>query len=289
MRLGIHVSIAGGMAKMAQTALDLGCEAVQIFSRSPRGGKAKEFSEPDVAQMKAIFKENDIWPVVVHVPYFLNLASSDPEKVGYSRDVLVEDLYRAQVLGAKYLVTHLGHKGKDEAPDSIEPLTRVVLSLENVLSRYSGPVKILLENTAGQGQEIGASFEALASIMAALPKDRVGACLDTCHAFAAGYDLRTKDSVDSMLDLFDATIGLSNLGAVHLNDCKSELGRHLDRHEMIGSGCIGEEGIEALINNPRLPRDLPGLLETPFDSLAAAKSSVETVKNLRARHAGSQH
>ncbi len=271
---------------MAQNAVDLGCEAVQIFSRSPRGGKAKEFSEPDVAEMKAIFKERDIWPVVVHVPYFLNLASSDADKLGYSKDVLVEDLNRAETLGARYLVTHLGHKGKEETLDSVEPLTRVVLSLEDVLSRYSGPVKILLENTAGQGQEVGTSLEALASILASLPKDRVGACLDTCHAFAAGYDLRTPEDVDSVLDLFDGTIGLSNLGAVHLNDCKSELGGHLDRHERIGLGRIGTPGLAALINSSKLPPDLPGLLETPFDTPDVAKASVEAVKNLRAPHAG---
>ena len=274
------------MAKMAQRAVDLGCEAVQIFSRSPRGGNARELSEPDVAQMKAIFEASDIWPLVVHVPYFLNLASSDPDKVGYSRDVLVEDLNRAEMLGARYVITHLGHKAKDEAADSVEPLDRVVSSLEDVLGRYAGPVKILLENTAGQGQEIGTSFEDFAAILASLPEDRVGACLDTCHAFAGGYDLRTPEGVGSVLTRFDETVGLSNLGALHLNDCKSELGGHLDRHEKIGLGTIGTSAFDALINSRALPFDLPGLLETPFDTLDDAKASVEAVKSLRTPYAG---
>lgn len=281
MRLGIHVSIAGGMEKMATTAVSLGCETVQIFSRSPRGGKAKELSLPDVQKMKAIFSEKDIHPLVVHIPYFVNLASSDPDKRGYSVDSLVQDLERTDVLGGKYLVTHIGHKDKDEPPEAPEALARVLLSIEEALARYDGPVKILLENTAGQGQEIGSSFVSLGFLVKNLPLDRVGACLDTCHAFGAGYDLRGNQGVLQILTAFDKHVGLGYLGALHLNDSKGDLSSHLDRHNHIGKGSLGEETFRALTQSSLLPTDLPGLLETPIDDADDDLSNMKRIRDLR--------
>lgn len=281
MRLGIHVSIAGGMEKMALKAVRLGCETVQIFSRSPRGGKAKELSLPDVRKMREIFAEHDIRPLIVHIPYFVNLASTDPDKRGYSVDVLVEDLERTETLGGEYLVTHIGHKDKDEAPEAPEALARVLLSVEEALSRYDGPVKVLLENTSGMAQEIGTTFEALGSLLANLPEERVGACLDTAHAFGAGYDLRGVEGVHQILTAFEEHVGIARLGAMHLNDSKGDLGSHLDRHNHIGLGKLGEETFWALTHSPLLPRDLPGLLETPLADSGDDLVNMKKIRNLR--------
>ena len=282
MRIGIHVSIAGGMEKMAWTAASLGCETVQVFSRGPRGGKAKPFSPEDVAAMKLVLEHKGIEPLAVHVPYYVNLASSDPEKRGYSVDVLAGDLERAEALGGKYVVTHIGHGQAGEQADSAGPLGRVLLSLEEAFSRYSGPVKVLLENTAGQGQELGSSFEAVSALLRSLPEERAGACLDTCHAFAAGYDLRDAKGVHQVLTLFDKVVGLHRLGAVHLNDSKGGLGSHLDRHQHIGRGELGAETFRALLRSPLLPCEIPGLLETPVDSPGDDLANLSTMKELRA-------
>ncbi|HHY44448.1 MAG TPA: deoxyribonuclease IV [Firmicutes bacterium] len=281
MRLGIHVSIAGGMAKMAETAVSLGCESVQIFSRSPRGGKAKDLSLPDVEKMKSIMAEHDIWPLVVHIPYFVNLASSSPDTRSYSIDVLVEDLQRTETLGGRYLVTHIGHKRKDEPPESPDALAGVYSSIEEALKRYTGPVKILLENTVGMGQEIGFSFEALGALVKSFPEERLGACLDTAHAFGAGYDWTAPEGVRKILTDFDDRVGLSRLGAMHLNDSKGTLGARMDRHAHIGQGNLGEDVFRAILHCPLLPPDLPGLLETPIDDHGDDLCNMKKIRALR--------
>ena len=285
-RVGIHVSIAGGMEKMAWTAASLGCEAVQVFSRSPRGGKAKPLSPSDVAASKTVREEKGIWPLVVHVPYFLNLASKDPGKQGYSVETLVEDLHRTETLGGKYLVTHIGHKEKEEQPESPDALLRVLGSINEALAAYIGPVMLLLENTAGMGQEIGHTFEALEFLVHSLPEDRVGTCLDTAHAFAAGYDVRGHDGMWEVLTTFDKSVGLGRLRAIHINDCKGDLGGRLDRHAHLGEGKIGIETFRALINSDLLPSDFPGLLETPVDEPGDDLTNIKRIKELRRAHAG---
>lgn len=266
---------------MARKAIDLRCETVQIFSRSPRGGKARELAAEDVGDMRDIFGRSHIEPLVIHAPYFLNLASSEDDKRQYSVDVLVEDLMRADTLGARFLVTHVGHRDPGENSHAPQALARSALSINEALTRYSGPVKLLLENTAGQGREIGTSFEAMASLFRVLPESRVGACLDTCHAFAAGYDLSGYEGVACVVSQFDSCIGLENLELIHLNDSKGDLGSHVDRHHHIGQGHIGMEGFAALLNNPKLPPELPGILETPTDSPSADRDNIELLKSLR--------
>lgn len=266
---------------MAERAVELSCETVQIFSRSPRGGKAKDFSSSDISGMNAIFQRHNIYPLVVHVPYFLNLASSDETKRRYSAEVLLEDLKRTEALGGKYLVTHIGHKDKNEPPDSDRAVNTVLLTLGEVLKEYKGPVKLLLENTAGQGQEIGTTFETIAHLIRELSDPRVGACFDTCHAFGQGYDLSNSANLDLVLSLFNKTIGLDKLWVIHLNDSKGALGSHVDRHEHIGKGQIGLEGFRALINSSLLPPDIPGILETPSDYESADRDNITLVKSLR--------
>ncbi len=266
---------------MANTAVNLGCEAVQIFSRSPRGGKARALDSKDVEAMKSLFKIHSVWPLIVHVPYFVNLGSLDPVKSGYSVEVLAEDLVRAETLGAKYVVTHIGHREKDEPHESPDALKRVLSCLGNVMERYRGPAKLLLENTAGQGRELGSSFKSVAFLLDRLPRDRVGACFDTCHAFGAGYDLSTPRGMGQVLTAFDDIIGLDNLGAIHVNDSKGQLNSHVDRHEHVGKGSIGEDSFRALLQDARLPADLPGLLETPLDKPGADRKNLDTLKRLR--------
>lgn len=266
---------------MAQRAKHLGCETVQIFSRSPRGGKASALDPQDVAKMKEMFDRHSMWPLVVHVPYFLNLASADEEKRRASVEILVEDLGRTEVLGAKYLVTHLGHLSPGEELESVDAIARVTKSIQEALEVYHGPVKILLENTAGQGREIGWKFEVIGAMLENLPADRVGACLDTCHAFAAGYDLASASAVEATLREFDRCIGLDRLGVVHMNDSKGECGSHVDRHEHIGRGKIGVEGFKAILSSPLLPPDMPGILETPQDSPEDDEGNVKMLKSLR--------
>lgn len=281
MRIGIHVSIQGGMEAMARRAEGLGCETVQIFSRSPRGGKASALNSKDIDAMKEVFDRRHMWPLVVHVPYFLNLASADPEKRRVSVEILVEDLARSEALSAKYLVTHLGHRSADEEPESPQTVARVTGSIQEALDSYGGPVKILLENTAGQGREIGWRFEVIGAMLETLSDDRVLACFDTCHAFAAGYDLSSPEAVEATLREFDRCIGLDRLGALHMNDSKGDRGSHLDRHEHIGKGKIGMEGFKAIINSPLFPAEIPGILETPQDSPDADEKNVKALKNLR--------
>ncbi|MBE3519229.1 MAG: deoxyribonuclease IV [Firmicutes bacterium] len=283
MRIGIHVSIQGGMEAMARRAERLGCETVQVFSRSPRGGKASALDSRDIEKMKEMFDRLGIWPLVVHVPYFLNLASADREKRLASIEILVEDLGRSEALGAKYLVTHLGHLSPGEESESPQAIARVTDSIRSALDAYRGPVKILLENTAGQGREIGWRFEVIGAMLENLPADRVGACLDTCHAFAAGYDLSSARAVDATLKEFDRCIGLSRLGVIHMNDSKGDCGSHVDRHEHIGRGKIGADGFRAILGSPLLPPDIPGILETPQDSAEDDERNVQTLKSLRSQ------
>ncbi|MGI6628176.1 MAG: deoxyribonuclease IV [Bacillota bacterium] len=281
MRFGVHLSIQGGMGKMARAAVRLGCETVQIFSRSPRGGKAKALLPDDVSNMKELFSEHDIRPLVIHAPYFMNLASVDPDKKDYSVQVLAEDLMRAETLGAEFVVTHIGHKSKEEGPESEQALARVLDSIHKVLAMYSGPVRLLLENTAGQGQEIGSTFEALGTLIKLLPLDRVGTCFDICHAFGQGYDLSDPGKTHCLLSSYDELVGLETLEIIHLNDSKGSLGSHRDRHQHIGRGSIGLKGFSAIINSPLLKPGIPGIMETPNDSPTADEENLSTVKRLR--------
>jgi deoxyribonuclease-4 len=269
------------MEKMAKTAIELGCETVQIFSRSPRGGKAKPLDPDDVTRMKQLLEAHDIRPLVIHAPYFVNLASVDEAKRSYSIEVLAEDLTRAEALGAGFVVTHIGHKHPDEPDDGSQALCRVIDSLNEVLDAYSGPVKLLLENTAGQGQELGAGFEELGKLVQVLPPDRVGTCFDTSHALGWGYDLSDPGMVEQIFRAYDQLVGLDTLEVMHLNDSKMPPGSRRDRHAHIGKGSIGLEGFREIINYPGLKPEIPGIMETPKDTPTADEDNLATVKALR--------
>ena len=261
MRLGAHESIAGGLYKAFERAQSAGCEAVQIFVKPNRRWAVKPLTEDDVARFKAKGEETGIRPVVGHASYLLNLATPDEALWVKSRDMLVVELERCEALGVPYLVLHPGsHVGAGEEAG----LARVARALGEVHAATPGLcARVLLENTAGQGSGLGYRFEHLAWLMEHAPEgERLGVCLDTCHAFAAGYELRTPEGYAATMEEFDSIVGLERLEAFHLNDSKGDLGSRKDRHEHIGQGHIGLEGFRCLLNDPRLA-GLPGLLETP--------------------------
>ena len=281
MRLGAHESISGGLHRAFDRAQSAGCDAVQIFVKSNRSWAVKPLLEEDISQFKAKAEETGIHPVVGHASYLLNLASPKEPLWIKSRDTLITELERCEALDVGWLVFHPGsHVGSGEEAG----LARVAQALGEVHAATAGfRARILLETTAGQGTNLGYCFEHLAWLMEHAPEgERLGVCLDTCHVFAAGYELRTPEGYAETMEAFDQVIGLGRLHAIHLNDSKGELGSRKDRHDHIGKGCIGLEGFRNLLNDPRLA-GLPGLLETPKgedlqedqENLAVLRSLIE--------------
>jgi deoxyribonuclease-4 len=278
-RLGAHESIAGGIHKAFDRAQSVGCESVQIFVKPNRNWSVKPLSEAAVARFKAKAEATGIEPVVGHASYLLNLASPDEALWTRSRDTLLVELERCEALGVSSLVLHPGaHVGSGEEAG----LARVAQGLGEVHEAAAGfRARILLETTAGQGSTLGHRFEQLAWLLEHTPRgERLGVCLDTCHVFAAGYELRTAEGYEATMAAFDEIIGLSRLGAVHLNDCRHELGSRKDRHDHIGRGHIGLEGFRHLVNDPRLA-GTAGLLETPKgDDLAEDRENLALLRSL---------
>ncbi|MBN1977025.1 MAG: deoxyribonuclease IV [Anaerolineae bacterium] len=261
MQLGAHESIAGGLYKAFERARSATCDAVQIFVKSNRSWAVKSLAEDEVAQFKAKAEETGIRPVVAHTSYLLNLGTPDGLLWEKSRNMLITELERCEALEVPWLVLHPGsHVSSGEEAG----LARVAQGLGEVHTVTPGfRAQILLETTAGQGDSLGHTFEQLARIIELTSQgERLGVCLDTCHVFAAGYELRTAEGYAATLEAFDRALGLERLKALHLNDSKGGLGERKDRHEHIGKGHIGLEGFRNVVNDPRLA-GLPGLLETP--------------------------
>lgn len=276
MRLGIHISIGGGFEKAVKNLVQLGCNACQMFSRSPRGGKARALGEAEVNLFRRLCQRHDINPVVVHIPYVLNLATSDPEMHEYAISMVKEDLCRADTLGAAYLVLHMGsHRG-----EGIEQgLSQVADALKKSHSDYDGDTVILLENTSGAGKEVGFAFEHLKWVLDELDSPGAGICFDTCHGFAAGYDLRDEESVKAVFEEMDKVIGLSRLKLIHANDSMFPLGSTKDRHAHIGKGYIGEAGFKAILGYQKLI-NIPFILETPIDDQGGWEGNLGAVKRI---------
>lgn len=261
-RVGVHVSIAGGIEKAVDRASEKGCDVFQIFSRSPRGWRFNDLSSEDAERFASRLKKSGIGPVFDHMPYLPNLASSKEEVYQQSVTTLTAELHRCGQLKIPYLVTHLGsHGGFGQK----EGLKKLVDAVSVAFSKVQDDVMLLLENTAGTKNSMGGSFEDIAAILNALDSDRLGVCLDTCHLFGAGYELRTLEGIESTLDEFDTLIGLKRVKLIHLNDSKGELGSALDRHEHIGLGKIGENGFRSILGNKTI-KSTPMVLETPIDS-----------------------
>ena len=260
-RLGAHVSIAGGVDKAVLTAREVGCQALQIFVKSSNQWRAAPFREGEVERFRANLAATGIGPVVAHDSYLINLCSPEAALWEKSLEAFLVELDRCETLGVPYLVTHPGaHTGAGEEAG----LRQLVRAIDQVHSlRRQHQVKILLETTAGQGTGLGNRFEQLGEVLSRVKEPgRLGICLDTCHVFAAGYDLRTPAAYRETMNRFDAVVGMGRLLAIHLNDSKRELGSRVDRHEQIGKGAIGVEAFRLLLNDARL-KQVPMLLETP--------------------------
>lgn len=276
LRIGVHVSIAGSIALSVQRAVELGCDTYQIFTRNPRGWS---FSEIDEATRNAFvegIRASKINPVVAHMPYLPNLASPSEEIFQKSLQTLRSELARCDKLEIPYLVTHLGsHMSSGEEAGR----RRIVQALEKALED-GRRCMLLLENTAGQKNSLGSKFEDMCAIIDQTSSpEKLGICLDTCHAFAAGYDVR--QSFSSVLDALDGSIGLEKLRVIHMNDSVGDLGSHLDRHEHIGLGKIGETGFIQILSDRRIWH-LPLIMETPVDNRRSDKGNIMKLRELAA-------
>jgi len=276
MRFGAHVSIAGGMSAALERAKDLHINVFQIFSRSPRG-KGGLLSEKEIKNFRQRYGELAFQDFYLHSPYYVNLASANPKVWHSSISSLVEELKVTELLGANYLVVHTGnHRGQGVG----EGIKRVAKALKAILSRTSSTTILLLENTAGQGTAIGCRWEEIASIIESCGvEERLGTCMDTCHAFASGYDIRTREKIDETLAQFDRIIGLARLKLLHGNDSKGALGSRLDRHEHIGRGRIGLAGFQALVNHPAL-QHLDMIIETPKMGSGSDRENLDILTRL---------
>ena len=285
MRLGVHVSIAGGLPEAVARAKRLSCTTMQIFSRSPRGGKAAPLAAALCGQFDAQRRAAGIDPLAVHSPYIINLASPDARMWKWAVGLYREEYARTAQLKAQYLVTHVGsHRGQGEAGG----IVRVAEALAQTLDGLAADVTILLENTAGSGQGLGYQFEQLAAIRSRVAaRRRVGVCLDTAHLFAAGYAIHTNEGLEAMLSSFDRAVGLEQLKLVHLNDSKVPFDSRVDRHWHIGQGHIGLEAFRRLVNHAKL-RHLPFILETPKSTEADDRRNLGTVKRLTTQAAGAR-
>jgi deoxyribonuclease-4 len=279
MRLGAHESIAGGMHKAIERAQSVGCDAVQLFVKANRVWAAKALTDEEVAMFREAAAESGVRPQVGHASYLLNLASPDDGLWAKSRDTLIVEMQRCERLGLRGLVLHPGsHRGAGEEAG----LGRIAHALGEVHAATHGfGSQVLLETTSGGGHSLGHTFEHLAWLLDATPDgERLGICLDTCHVFTAGYELRTAEGYEATIEEFDQVVGLDRLSVIHLNDSKGELGSHRDRHEHIGDGHIGLDGFRNLLNDPRLSA-VPGLLETPkSDDLHEDRANLDTLRSL---------
>jgi deoxyribonuclease IV len=259
--LGAHMSIAGGVGNALLQGKKVDCDAIQIFTKSSRQWAAKPYTGEEIEWFRINRKETGINTVVAHDSYLLNLGSPDSELRKRSIEAFIDELERCEILAVTNLIAHPGsHVGSGET----EGIKTIAKSLDEVHKACPGyNVKVTLEITAGQGSNLGYRFNQIGAIIdAAKESDRLRVCFDTEHAFAAGYDLRTKDGYERTFSEFDEAIGLDRLAAFHLNDSKKEFNSRVDRHEHIGKGFIGVEGFRLLMNDKRF-WGLPMCLETP--------------------------
>ena len=263
MQIGCHVSASGSVDKAVDNAVERNCSAFQIFKRSPRSWHAKDLTKEVIDSFKSKLKDSKIdrFAICAHMPYLPNVATPKDDAFEKSVNTLISEVERCAQLGIPYLVTHLGsHLGTGEEAGIkklVEALTKA--------GQTKNDVMILLENTAGQKNSVGSDFKQLGEIFKQLkPGKKFGVCLDTCHAFVAGYDLRTADKVKETFKEFDKHVGIENLKILHLNDARGEMGCNLDRHYHLGLGGIGEEGITSVVKFAN-KKKIPIILETPID------------------------
>ena len=271
--LGSHLSIAGGIPLALERAQKAGCRVLQIFVKNNNRWVGKLISEEEVQTFRKKWEQSTIQDVVAHDCYLINLASPRKELWHRSMDALIDELERCDRLGLSYLVTHPGsHMGMGEEQGVI----RIAQAIDRIHQKEDWKVRIALETTAGQGTSVGYRFEHLRDIIGAVrDSDRLAVCMDTCHIFAAGYDIREEEEYQKTMDRFDQIVGLEKLRVFHLNDSKREWGSRVDRHEHIGRGEIGTSGFAWILNDERLS-GVPKILETP-----KGRTHREDKRNLR--------
>ena len=278
------MSISGGISNSVDNAVKIGCSAFQIFTRSPRQWKTKELTSHETNIFKEKLGSSPIGPesVVVHMPYLPNLSAPTSEMYEKSISVLTDEITRCNMLGIPYLVIHLGSHLGQGSKNGINQLVNACtksLHAYNDLGLSRNRVKILLENSAGQKNSIGSQIEEIQSIFNILGKNDYGLCIDTCHLFAAGYDLSTESGVSALIDNIDSNLGIENIKIIHLNDSKGDLGSNLDRHYHIGLGKIGQSGLRYLVNYKKLTK-VPFIMETPIDPVRNDLDNIEFVRNV---------
>jgi deoxyribonuclease-4 len=264
------MSISGGVEKAVVRGQEVGCEAMQIFTKNSNQWKAKPLSAIEVTAFRDACQAAGIGPVIAHSAYLINLAAPDEALYEKSIRACLDELQRCELLGIPYLVVHPGaHMGAGEEPG----LQRIAAAIDRIhRETRTRQAAMALEVTAGQGTALASKFEHFAAILDQVDEpDRLGFCLDTCHLLAAGYDFRTHKAYDQMMDAWDDLVGIERIRVIHLNDSKKDLGSHLDRHEHIGQGYIGTTSFEFLLNDRRLA-ELPMVLETPKEDDADVRN-----------------
>ena len=272
LHIGCHLSTSKGFENMGKTALSIGADTFQFFTRNPRGGQAKEINPQDVAALRALMEQNHFAPIIAHAPYTLNPASADPKIRTFALQTMADDLQRMEFFPGNLYNFHPGSHVGQGIDAGIELITE---ALNEILTSQQ-QTTVLLETMSGKGSEVGSRFEELKRILDGVKLNgKMGVCLDTCHVNDAGYSLAR---LDDMLAEFDKQIGLSRLKAVHLNDSLNLLGAHKDRHACIGQGTIGLQTLTNVINHPAL-KHLPFCLETPND-LAGYEKEIKLLRSL---------
>lgn len=263
--IGSHLSSSKGFLHMGKEAVSIGANTFQFFTRNPRGSKAKEIDEKDVAEFRRFAEENGIRVILAHAPYTLNACSKDAHTREFALQTMEDDLRRMEYVPGNYYNFHPGSHTGQGAEEGI----RQIAELLNAILKPEQTTTVLLETMAGKGTEVGRSFEELRGILDRVElSDHMGVCLDTCHVYDAGYDI--VENLEGVLEEFDRVIGLDRLKAMHINDSKNPFASHKDRHEKIGEGSLGLEAFAKIVNHPAL-RELPFYLETPNDLEGYAK------------------
>lgn len=277
MKIGFHVSIAGGIPLSVGRAAELGCTTMQLFTHSPRTWSLTEIPAEDAARFDKSRRASGISPVFVHTSYLINLASDKPLLYSKSIDALRTELLRADYIGAEYVVTHIGSASGSHPSDAMR---RVSDALAETLDGLRVDTTLLLENTAGERGDVGWEFSDIGNIIAGSGVDSIGVTMDTCHSFGAGYDIKTKAGLERVIAGMDSAFGLDRLKLIHLNDSKHALGSRRDRHENIGQGEIGRAALGRIINHPML-RDIPFVMETPKASPDDDMKNMKLIRKIR--------
>jgi deoxyribonuclease-4 len=278
-RVGAHVSTAGGPDRAIECAHEMGAETIQIFGASPQTWRRKAYKPVEGETFRVKARAADVIPVFLHGVYLVNLATTVPENLVKSQEALIHDMHVSHLLGAKGVIFHIGsHRGA-----GFQAVSRqIVDSIRRVTEETPEDTWLILENSAGMGDAVGSKFHELALIMGKVMSPRLKVCLDTQHMFASGYDVRSKEGLERTLQEFRSEVGLENLVAVHANDSKCPLGDGVDRHENVGEGHIGRQGFTNIVSHPAF-RDVPFLLEVPgFSNEGPDKANVDILKEIRA-------